>query len=339
MEPLMFKPANRKHDWDEELDLSKPPSDEVLEGQRSDQNPTNHTAPWALKIYEGQDVCRLTTMLLTHEATSDALVNNHSSIEHELHRVLSSATFRRSNRLRKMLEYVMAKFLTGQCDLLKEYTIGLEVFDRGTSFDPTSDPIVRVEASRLRHKLSWYYSSEGKTSPFRIELPKGTYSPVICEAAAQSASNLQWLRTTAKGIIVLPFLLWENANHATKSQTLIISDQLIYRLTKTSRFRVLSRFATLKAAPEMDAKELGRHFDARFIVEGSVRITEQECSIFTHLVDAEHSSNLWSGRYRTSIEGLASVADSISSDVIGYLDTNYPEILDKDAHEIGAVDL
>jgi len=63
------------------------------------------------------------------------------------------AVFSLDGRLRRFLEYVVEKSLGGEENQLKEYTIGLAVFDRGADFDPRIDPIVRVEAGRLRHKL------------------------------------------------------------------------------------------------------------------------------------------------------------------------------------------
>jgi TolB-like protein/Flp pilus assembly protein TadD len=63
----------------------------------------------------------------------------------------------------------------------KEYVIGVEVFDRGSSYNPSTDPIVRIQAGRLRSKLAEYYRTEGEHDPLVIELPKGTYVPVFHE--------------------------------------------------------------------------------------------------------------------------------------------------------------
>lgn len=303
--------------------------------EKKEPGSVGHASGWALKIYDGQEPHRLKVLQSADEAAEGDFAHRALGVERELHRILSSATFRRSNRLRRMLEHITRQVLLGHRDLLKEYTIGLEVFDRGSSFDPTSDPIVRVEASRLRHQLHRYYSSEGRHSTLRIELPKGTYIPVICEGLAHTVSSSPGPGTTAKGILVLPFLLWGNSNHANPAHTLIVSDQLIYLLTQSSPFRVLSRFAALNAAPEMDAKQLGKHFNARFIVEGSVRIGEDGCSVVTHLVDTEHSCNLWSGRYRTTTEGLLSVADNAFADVMKCLESHSPHGIDNAEVENG----
>jgi TolB-like protein/Tfp pilus assembly protein PilF len=92
-----------------------------------------------------------------------------------LDRLLASATLRGSERLRRFLKLVVEETLAGRGDRLKEYVIGVEVLERPDTYDPKADPVVRVEARRLRGKLADYYQSEGKADEVRIELPKGAY--------------------------------------------------------------------------------------------------------------------------------------------------------------------
>lgn len=86
---------------------------------------------------------------------------------------------RRSHSLRKLLNYIVSMTLKGEERNLKAYTIAVEALGRGPSFDATSDPIVRVEARRLRKVLNDYYSGDGNAAPVRILLPKGRYVPVF----------------------------------------------------------------------------------------------------------------------------------------------------------------
>ncbi len=97
----------------------------------------------------------------------------------QLERILSSAAFRRSERSSALLRYVVEQAAGGRPDRLKEYTIGVEVLQRGADFDPRIDPIVRAEASRLRTRLEEYYRSEGQTDRVVITLPKGGYVPEL----------------------------------------------------------------------------------------------------------------------------------------------------------------
>jgi len=91
--------------------------------------------------------------------------------------MLSSSTFSGAPRLRRFLELIVRYALDGEGDRLKEYTLGLEVFERGLRFDPKCDAIVRVEALKLRKKLLEYYRTEGVADLVTISLPKGSYQP------------------------------------------------------------------------------------------------------------------------------------------------------------------
>src|SRR6516164_1078552 len=98
-------------------------------------------------------------------------------IREELERVLSSHEFRASKRSQEFLRYVTENTLSGRAEMLKERTIGIEVFGRSASYEPSDDATVRVKAGEVRKRLGIYYSGEGAQDPIRIELPSGTYIP------------------------------------------------------------------------------------------------------------------------------------------------------------------
>jgi len=100
-----------------------------------------------------------------------------TSIREELDRVLASPEFRTSKRSQDFLKYVVEHALSGQADLLKERTIGIEVFGRSTNYDPGEDATVRVKAGEVRKRLGLYYAEQGVHDSVRIELPLGTYIP------------------------------------------------------------------------------------------------------------------------------------------------------------------
>ena len=104
----------------------------------------------------------------------------------ELRAVLASAEFTRAPRLAHLLTYLCEKLLAGEAAQIKEYSVGVEVFERGESFDQDSDSIVRVEANRLRKRLAEYYAGEGAGHALQITIPLGQYvprfSPVVREA-------------------------------------------------------------------------------------------------------------------------------------------------------------
>jgi hypothetical protein len=98
-------------------------------------------------------------------------------VREELTRVLASHEFRSSKRSQDFLRFVVEHTLRGSADILKERTIGIEVFGRPTSYDPSDDATVRVKAGEVRKRLGLYYSTQGAANPLRIELPSGTYVP------------------------------------------------------------------------------------------------------------------------------------------------------------------
>jgi TolB-like protein len=100
-------------------------------------------------------------------------------VRQQLDRILKSPGFAGSARLKRFLTYVVEQHLTGEGAKLKEYAIGVEVFDRKEPYDPRLDSIVRVEAGRLRSKIDEYYSGEGAADEIRISLPRGSYVPVF----------------------------------------------------------------------------------------------------------------------------------------------------------------
>jgi hypothetical protein len=113
------------------------------------------------------------------------------AVQEALERILRSDGFAASAQLSRFLRYVVVTELGGDSSKLKESLIGVSVFNRGPGYDPKVDPIVRVEARRLRARLEEYYGGPGADENVRIQLPKGGYSPtfevVSVEATPQSA--------------------------------------------------------------------------------------------------------------------------------------------------------
>ena len=101
-----------------------------------------------------------------------------------LEKLLASPHFRNARRLSELLRFLGTKAIASETAQVDEYLIAVEVYGRDPDFDPRVDPIVRVEADRLRAKLRGYYEAEGRDDPIRIRLPLASYAPV-CEAAPQ----------------------------------------------------------------------------------------------------------------------------------------------------------
>jgi hypothetical protein len=145
----------------------------------------------------------------TPEGTAQAPAHEVSAeaIRAQLARVTASEAFANAPVLRRFLQHLVDQALAGKADDLKEYALGTDVFDRGGSFDPRVDTIVRVQARRLRSKLQDYYRTEGGSDALLIELPKGHYVPRFrgaglaatqeSSSAGRRRSKSQWVGLAA----------------------------------------------------------------------------------------------------------------------------------------------
>ncbi|MGF1611097.1 MAG: tetratricopeptide repeat protein [Kiloniellales bacterium] len=98
-------------------------------------------------------------------------------VREQLERILGSSDFLGSDRTHRFLRYVVEEALAGRADRIKAFSVAMAAFGRDESFDPQTDPIVRIEAGRLRRSLERYYLVAGTADPVRIDIPKGTYVP------------------------------------------------------------------------------------------------------------------------------------------------------------------
>src|SRR5512141_2217138 len=133
-----------------------------------------HPRCWGLALSRHVWSWNVTVISLSCWSESDQ-----KAIREQLVRILNSGPFHQSQRRQRFLEYLVNETLAGRGERLKGYNVALEVFGRPETFDPAIDPLVRIEAARLRDKLREYYEADGQNDPIRIDLPKGTYTPQI----------------------------------------------------------------------------------------------------------------------------------------------------------------
>ena len=158
----------------------------------------------------------------------------------ELERLLTSPSLRDSDYLKRFLRYIVEHTLAGEGDALKEYRLGVEVFDRDASFDPKIDPVVRMTARRLRAKLTEHYENGGLGATLRIEVPKGRYAACFVQAPTPERSPEQAsviprgrrLSLSAGAVLVIAALIAggfyyrsrEQAKRLTDKDTVVLAD-------------------------------------------------------------------------------------------------------------------
>src|SRR5262245_47680908 len=131
----------------------------------------------------------------------------------QIQRIVSSKTFKTSEVHRNLLTYLAEKSLSGEAQNLKEYTVGLDVFGKPSTYDPRQESVVRMHVGRLRQKLTEYYRAEGVDDPVIVDLPKGGFAltfaarPVVVEPEAPPAPPPVAARTISHREITLAALL------------------------------------------------------------------------------------------------------------------------------------
>ncbi len=173
----------------------------------------------------------------------------------------------RSERLARFLEFTVSETLAGNADQIKEFVVGVEVFGRTQDYDPRLDPIVRVEARRLRMKLRKYYDTEGQDDRIRIEYPKGSYVPAISPFRPEDRPT-EPMYESRRAIVVLPF----SSLGESESFAAAVGEGLISKLIQMEDLRVVAWNSTLrlKATPR-DYARLGDQLNVHGVVEGKRR--------------------------------------------------------------------
>ena len=117
--------------------------------------------------------------MLNDSVTATTVITDEErkAIQEQLERLLSNSHFSQSRRFPSFLRFVIDQTLLGQTDLLKERTLGIEIFGREADYDTASDPIVRVTATEIRKRIAQYYQEPGHETELRVSLPSGSYVP------------------------------------------------------------------------------------------------------------------------------------------------------------------
>jgi serine/threonine-protein kinase len=175
------------------------------------------------------------------------------------------------------------------------------------------DPIVRVEARRLRSKLKTYYDTEGLSDELIIEFPKGTYAPVFRN---RSAAPEPAVAAQGRAIAVLPF-----SNLSSEPDTEYFSDglteELIHGLTKVGGLMVVAwnSAARLKGQP-YDVCAIGRQLNVSTVLVGSVRSSAERLRVMAQLIDTSNAQYLWSETYDRRMQDLFAIQEEISRAIV-----------------------
>jgi TolB-like protein/Tfp pilus assembly protein PilF len=234
----------------------------------------------------------------------------------QLERILASKELASSDRLRRFLRFTVEQFLHGNAESLKEYNIGVEVFDRKDSYDPRVDSIVRVEARRLRSKLKLYYKKEGRKDPIVISVPPGGYVPLVRERAASIAAAKEAARAEMTAIAVLPFAAM-SPDEENEYFSEGLTEDLIHGLAQLSGLRVVARTSAFQFKGKAhDVREIGERLGVGSVLEGSVRKAGGRIRITAQLISVADGYHLWSHQYDRELRDVFAVQDEISRSIV-----------------------
>jgi serine/threonine-protein kinase len=241
------------------------------------------------------------------------------SRQEQLARILRSETFQQADRLKRFLTFVVTEAIAGRQAELKEYVIGVQVFRKEETFDPRTDPIVRVQARRLRAKLVRYYREEGRPDSLIIELPKGGYAPLF------RARETPVLLKRAVGTVLVSrntVIVEKFTDHSASRELVHFCDavraELIHQLAQLPGLRVLaSRSGDARA--ELDEHVRG----AAVIIGGNVRQAAGRLRTTVHLVDAVSNCYLWSEAIDTERNEAFETQERVARAVISRLEPEW----------------
>jgi TolB-like protein len=266
----------------------------------------------------------------------------------ELERILRSAGFVHSERLSRFLRFVVERHLEGKGHELKESVIAVEVFGRPPDYNPRQDAVVRVEAGRLRARLSEFYVGEGKNDPLVIELLKGGYTPVFRHYEVHKQTTQQvtrtgsrrWILGALSGLgVVLGVMGWWRVQLTNKPVTIAVlplenlsrdpandyfvdglTDEIIRNLSIIEGLEVRSQTSSfaLKGKPR-NVHETGQQLNVDYLLEGSVLRVDERLRIDAQLIRVRDDVPLWSNRFDRDLNDVFAIQDEISSGIVNNL--------------------
>ena len=254
-----------------------------------------------------------------------------ADIQAQLERIVSSPGFAAAGRGTRFLRYVVEQTLAGNGEALKEFSLGVEVFDRGETYDPRIDSSVRVEAGRLRTKLDEYYNGEGKLDEIRISLPRGGYVPQFArlqvERPPQNAgppvrgatAMRKWPLAVGVAVPVILIMIWlaggrqpgdaavpggmtiavlafEEYSSSADDANLAaeLTTGVTAELARLGTIGVASHTSAMQfAGPRKPLKEIAQTLHADVVLEAAVTNTAEGIRVTARMVDARVDRKVW----------------------------------------------
>ena len=253
---------------------------------------------------------------------------------------------------------MVTETLRGNAGQIKAYTIAVTVFGRTHSFDPQTDPVVRIEAGKLRSKLEHFYYARAGKEPIRIDLPKGGYIPtfetLLPEAAPEnppeaaifdeSGTESGFAATSATpqiltpeeatehqaaSIAVLPFV---NLSRDNRMNSFIdgLAEEIAVGLTRFEDMFIASSYSARQFKEQASASvcEIAKTLGVRFVLHGSVQTDGDFVRVCASLTHADSGADIWAQRFdgNGAFASLFSIQEEITQKVVAQLGDSFGPI-------------
>lgn len=255
------------------------------------------------------------------KAPLTAAEHSEKAVRRQLERILGSRTFQPVERLKRFLAFIVGETLAGHGDRLKEYVIALHVFGKEESFDPRTDPLVRVQARRLRARLVRYYRDEGLQDDLLIELPKGGYAPVFKtrERTVLPRRTVSATLAMQNSVAVLPFSD-DSPDRSLGYFCKGLRDEILHHLARVEGLRVLA----WEPADSREWLQGMEPLNPAIVVAGSVRAAGDRVRITARIADGIGGRYLWSEAIDATLQDVLSTQERVARTVVERLRPEIP---------------
>jgi TolB-like protein len=272
-----------------------------------------------------------------------------AAVRRQVEAILASQGFESAGRRGRLLKYLVEKALAGEP--VKEYGIGVDVYEKPPDYDPRLDPSVRVEIGRLRAKLAAYYSFAGADAAIRIEIPKGSYVPVFETPSAEpcpapprqprpAKRPAKWVLAAAAILVSLSaVLLWRFFPRETAIDSVMVlpfqnltgdphndyladgvTEDLTDALAQVSSLRVVARTSAFQfKGRSADIREIGRKANAEAVIEGSVSIVDGKLRLTVQVNRSRDGYHIFSRAFEGGPHDLARLENKMAAPVLAVI--------------------
>jgi TolB-like protein/Tfp pilus assembly protein PilF len=281
-----------------------------------------------------------------------------------LERIFSSRCFARARRAQSFLRFVTEETLAGRAQTISGYSIALAVFRKPAGFDSDNDPLVRVEASRLRSRLCEYYATDGARDVVRLELKPGSYVPTFHRAPEVSADAPQsapevgptwaakpWFIGLAVGLVAAVAAaawvsgglgLWRSTPDSVDEAAVVTAPRILVQVfdavepaeAATLAFgiteEILSRLGNYRDLQVLVGQVTGETTGADFLLSGSVSTANDSIRVVPRLVDARSGEPIWTTAYDEpfAADSVWKLVDSVAGAVAAAIGEPYGPLFD-----------